>query len=104
MTINLIVRGLSGFAVLILASVVQLSVAEDAALKPVESVCRTVSSVEGEYHCAGECVVPSSDGGTELVEVTGEVDVIRKLQARKPAFTAAKSAAVTIFMKLRLAP
>ncbi|MEE4377730.1 MAG: hypothetical protein V2J55_09500 [Candidatus Competibacteraceae bacterium] len=72
MTLNNV---LCGFAVLILASVSQLGATE--------SGCLTVSGVAGEYHCAGECVVRTSDGGTELIPVTGEVDVIQKIEGAK---------------------
>ncbi|NJN46179.1 MAG: hypothetical protein HC808_06540 [Candidatus Competibacteraceae bacterium] len=75
MTINKLLRGFAGFAVLMLASVPQLAATE--------SKCLTVTSVDGEYHCTGECVVRSSAGGNELVEVTGEVDVIQKIEGAK---------------------
>lgn len=45
--------------------------------------CAGVESVEGVYHCAGECVLRADDGGTKLVEISGEVDEISRIDGAK---------------------
>lgn len=45
--------------------------------------CDSVSDIEGVYHCAGECVLRADDGGTRLIEISGEVDTISRIKGAK---------------------
>ena len=59
-------------------SLPKVSVARDQ-----QEQCKRVEGVEGIYHCAGECVLRAEDGGTRLVEVSGEVDSISRVDGAK---------------------
>ena len=45
--------------------------------------CDTVTNIDGEYSCRGECVVTDPDGTKKVVEVTGEKDTIKRFEGAK---------------------
>lgn len=51
----------------------------------VTPACRSVTAVEGEYHCSGECVVRGSDNDIRVVAVSGEVDVLSRVEGATQA-------------------
>lgn len=51
------------------------------------SACDSAADVEGEYRCAGECVVAGADGKMQVVSVSGETDRIRRFpEAREQLY------------------
>ena len=61
-----------------------------AAVSPTESEagqkrkqCASVVGIEGVYHCAGECVLRAEGEATKLVEITGEVDRISRIEGAR---------------------
>jgi hypothetical protein len=45
--------------------------------------CISVEHIEGVYHCAGECVLRANDGGNRVVEISGEVDEISRIEGAR---------------------
>ena len=49
------------------------------------AACTTTPAIEGEYKCAGECVVKGAGGNSTLVPVSGETDLIERFPGAKEA-------------------
>jgi hypothetical protein len=45
--------------------------------------CPDAEHIEGVYDCSGECVLRDEGGGTRLVEISGEVDTISRIEGSK---------------------
>jgi len=42
------------------------------------TACETVTDIEGQYSCTGECIAPDTNGDRRVQSVSGETDIIQR--------------------------